>query len=353
MKKSNKKITTSAIALMGGLVLGLAMPKASSAEVLRLYNWTDYTSPELLAKFTKETGIKVQLDTYDSNETLLAKIKSGGGKGYDIFLPSENFLPIFVKEGLIQKVDIKSMANYKYLDKRWRNPSWDPTQEYSVPYQFGITSFAYQSSVYKGPGKSWKEFFEPDATVKGKLAVFKSPDELVGGAAIYLGMKLCSEDPKDYQKIQELLIKQKPFVKVYSSEQVNERLKSGEVVMTHNWDGNTKRAQIDEGMPDVKLAFPKEGAIGFLDSFVINKTAPNPEAAKKFLNFVMDPQNMAIISNAQGYNNPISASYKYLSPSMKKAQALKMPGGYKIFFPGVCSGAATKYRDKVWTTLQK
>ncbi|MDI9314145.1 MAG: extracellular solute-binding protein [Hydrotalea sp.] len=362
MTQVNYKQTTSrrsTIALMGGLLLGTALLAANvnvaraQNNVLHLYNWTDYTSPEFLAKFTKETGIKVQLDTYDSNETLLAKIKSGGGSGYDVFVPSENFLPIFIKQGLVQKVDIKNMPNYKYIDKKWRNPVWDPTHEYHVPYQYGITSFAYRSSLYKGPADSWKEFFEPDDSMKGKIAVFKSPDDVIGSASAYLGIPLCSENAKDYQKIQELLMKQKPFVKVYSSEQVNERLKSGEVVMTHNWDGNTKRAQIDEGITDAKLAFPKEGVVGFFDTVVISSKAPNPEAAKKFLNFLMDPKNMALISNAQGYNNAIPDSYKYFSPTMKKAQALKLPAGYKISFPAACSATAIKYRDKVWTALQK
>lgn len=321
--------------------------RAGAAEVLRMYNWTDYTPADLLKKFEKETGIKVQLDTYDSNETLLSKIKTGGGAGYDIFVPSQGFVPIFIKEGLVQKADIKNMPNYKYVDAKWRAPEWDPTQEYTVPWQLGITSYAYRSSAYKGKGESWKEFYEPSEDLKGKIAVFKSPDDVIDSAAIYLGIKLCSEEPKDYQAIQDLLIKQKPYVKVYSSENINERLKSGEVVMTNNWDGNTKRAQTDEGMGDVKLAFPKEGVAGFVDSVMINAKAPNKAAAEKFMNFIMLPENMAMISNAQGYNNAISESRKYFVAGMKKAQALQYPSGLKIVFSKACPAKAIKLKDKV------
>lgn len=358
-KKTNnlkaKLLQASAIGLACGLLIHATTVAgvAKAGEVLRMYNWTDYTPADLLKKFEKETGVKVVLDTYDSNETLLAKMKSGGGAGYDIFVPSENFVPLFVKAGLLQKVEIKNMPNYKYIDAKWKKPAWDPNQEYTVPWQLGITSFAYRSSLYKGPANSWKEFFEPSEQLKGKIGVFKSPDDTVGSALVYLGKPLCSENADDYKQVLDILMKQKPFVKVYSSENVNERMKSGEVVITHNWDGNTKRAQVDEGIPDAKLAFPKEGAVGFFDTVVVSSKAPNKAAAEKFLNFIMDPQNMAMISNAQGYNNAISASRKYFSDSMKKAQALQMPANYNIILPSTCSEKAIKLKDKVWTAIQK
>ncbi|MGI9460955.1 MAG: extracellular solute-binding protein [Alphaproteobacteria bacterium] len=364
MKKTNKIMTRKRLLgfapslvaglVVGGLLLPAALPTSASAQVLRIYNWTDYTPPGLLKKFEKETGIKVQLDTFDSNETLLAKMKSGGGVGYDLFVPTQNFVQIFVQEGLLEKVDIKNMPNYKYVDKKYRNPEWDPSQEYTVPWQIGHTSFAYNSSKYKGKGKSWKEFFAPDSSVKGKLAVFKSPSDVVDSALIYTGAKLCSENPQDYKKVLSILEKQKPFVRVYSSENVNERLKSGEVIMTNNWDGNTKRAQVDEGLRDVKLAFPKEGTVGFFDVMVMSSKAKNKDAAKKFMNFIMHPKNMAIISNAQGYANAIPKSKRYLDKALRKAQALNPPRKHKIFFTTKpCGQKAIRLTDRVWTSLQK
>lgn len=336
-----------------GLVaaMGWTAP-ATAGEVLHFYNWTDYTPLPLLKKFEKETGIKVQLDTYDSNETLLAKLKAGGG-GYDIVVPSHNFVPIFIKEGLIQKVDIKNMPNYKYVDKQWRNPSWDPNQEYTAPYQMGTQSFAFRSSIYKGKGESWKEFFEPEESIRGKLVVFKDPGEIINEAHLYLGQKICSENPQDYKAIEALLKKQKPFVKLYSSETMNERLKNGVAVMSSNWDGNTKRAVYEDKVKDVIYAYPKEGVTGFFDNLTVATGAPNKAAAEKFINFIMQPENMAAISNAQGYNNAIPASKPFLTKDMQEAQSLQVPKGQKIVFPPACGEKAIQYTDKVWTSVQQ
>ena len=170
---------------------------AQASGKLNLYNWTDYTPTELIDKFEKETGIEVTLDTYDSNETLLAKLQSGA-TGYDLVVPSQHFVDIMVKEGLLMKVDgIADMPNYKYVDERFRNPSWDPEQAYSTPYQMGSASFAYRANSYDGNGSSLKEFFEPNAATCNKLAVFKSPDEVINMAHLYLGSDFCSEDSKE------------------------------------------------------------------------------------------------------------------------------------------------------------
>ena len=166
------------------LTLGtIAISASAQADgKLNLYNWTDYTPTELIDKFEKETGIDVTLDTYDSNETLLAKLQSGA-TGYDLVVPSQHFVDIMVKEGLLMKVDgITKLPNYKYVDERFRNPSWDPTQSYSTPYQMGSASFAYRANSYAGNGSSLKEFFEPSAEACNKVAVFKSPDAVVNMA---------------------------------------------------------------------------------------------------------------------------------------------------------------------------
>ena len=130
-------------------VIVLFSSSAMSAGQLNLYNWVDYTPPELISKFEKETGIKVNIDSYDSNETLLAKLKSGA-TGYDVVVPSQNFVTIMVSEGMLEKISVKSMANYENVDKRWKNPPWDPNQDYTAPYQMGTTSFSINMDGYDG-----------------------------------------------------------------------------------------------------------------------------------------------------------------------------------------------------------
>ena len=201
-----------------------------AAGKLNLYNWADYTPDALIEKFEKETGISVTVDTYDSNETLLAKLQAGGGStGYDLAVPSQHFVEIMIKEGLIEKVDgIKDMPNYKYVAEQFQGPSFDPNQDYSTPWQMGSASWAYRADSYSGDGSSMMEFFKPSEEVCGKVAVFKSPEEVVNMAHLALGSNFCSEDPNEMQAVMDLLIEQKKCVAVYSSEGINERLMSGE-----------------------------------------------------------------------------------------------------------------------------
>ena len=174
-----------------GVALIFGVSTAQGAGELFFYNWTDYTPEDMLQKFEKDTGIKVTMDTYDSNETLLAKLKSGA-TGYDLAVPSSNFVSIMISEDLLQKVDVKSMPNYKNVDPGWQGPAWDPDQMYSSPYQFGTTSFAIRTDAGLSCD-SLKTFFEPEGEACGNLSVFQTPEEVASMAALYLGQKYCDD----------------------------------------------------------------------------------------------------------------------------------------------------------------
>ncbi len=329
--------------------IGLSASVAS-AEELHLYNWTDYTSPDLVKKFEDETGIKVVVDTYDSNETLLAKLKSGA-TGYDVVFPSQHFVEILVKEGLLQKINVKGMPNYKNVDPKFQGPVWDPDQEYSVPWHWGSASVQYRSDLYDGKMESLKEFFEPGENVKGRLQVFKSPDEVLNMANLYLGLPFCSENPQHAKQVLELFKKQKPSVLLYSSENMSDRLANGETVMANAWNGDTLkgRLQVNE---NIVYAYPKEGIIGWFDSIVVPTGAKNVDAAKKFMNFMMAPENIAINSNFARYANAIVGSSKHFADDMKTAPELATPT-VPVKFGQACSAKAQKLIERIWTQLLK
>ena len=325
-----------------------------AAGKLNLYNWADSTPEDLIEKFEKETGISVTVDTYDSNETLLAKLQAGGGStGYDLAVPSQHFVEIMIKEGLIEKVEgIKDMPNYKYVADQFQGPSFDPNQDYSTPWQMGSASWAYRADSYSGDGSSMMEFFKPSDEVCGKVAVFKSPEEVVNMAHLALGSNFCSEDPNEMQAVMDLLIEQKKCVAVYSSEGINERLMSGEVVMHAHWDGYSQVGKW-EGVDDLTYAYPKEGVVGWFDSLVMPKGAKNVEEAKAFMNFVMHPENMAMLSNFAAYANAIPESSKYLSEDMKNATNIQVPDGIPVKFGQACNKESQALIDKVWTKLMQ
>ena len=340
--------------LLVSISLLFASSSLMAAGKLNLYNWADYTPDALIDKFEAETGIEVTVDTYDSNETLLAKLQAGGGStGYDLAVPSQHFVEIMIKEGLIEKIDgIKEMSNYKYVAEQFQGPSFDPTQEYSTPWQMGSASWAYRADSYSGNGSSMMEFFKPSDEVCGKIAVFKSPEEVVNMAHLALGSNFCSEDPNEMQAVMDLLIEQKKCVAVYSSEGINERLMSGEVIMHAHWDGYSQVGKW-EGVDDLTYAYPKEGVVGWFDSLVMPIGAKNVEEAKAFMNFVMHPENMAILSNFAAYANAIPESVNFLSDDMKNATNIQVPDGIPVKFGQACNKESQALIDKVWTKLMQ
>ena len=327
----------------------LMATSAMAQETLHIYNWTDYTAPDLIAKFEAETGIDVVIDTYDSNETLLAKLKAGA-TGYDIVVPSQHFVQIMIQEGLLQALDITSLPNYANVDPRWKNPAWDPEQKYSVPWQWGSASFSYRADLYSGKGESLKEFFEPSEEVRGRLQVFASPDEIYNMANMYLGLDFCSEDPEDAKKVLALLEGQKPYVLTYSSEGMNDKLATGEIIMANHWNGYSLNGR-DEANPNITYAYPKEGIVGWFDSLVVPVGAQNVEAAMQFLDFVMDPENIALESNFAAYSNGIIGASEFMDEALKASPELNPPADVPVKFGEACSPEAQKLIDRVWTKL--
>ena len=332
------------------LIAATALTTAAQAEgTLNIYNWVEYTSPELIAKFEKETGIKVTIDTYDTNETLLAKLKAGG-TGYDIVVPSQHFVQILAKEGLLQETGVGQMEGYKNVDPRWQKPAWDPDAKYCAPWQWGTASIAYRKDLYGKELTSLKEFFAPEGNAKGKVQVFKSPDEVYNLANIYLGKPFCSENPEDAKAVQTLFEAQKPEVVTYNSENQNDNLANGTAVISNNWNGFSMRARTDS-KTDIVYVFPKEGIVGWLDSACVPVSAQNAGNAKLFLDFIMKPENIALQSNYARYSNAITGSEAFMDKDLAAAPEMSVPASVPVKFGEACSPAAQKLIDKVWTRL--
>jgi spermidine/putrescine transport system substrate-binding protein len=342
MKKFIKFLGASAI------TLSLGMTSALAAEELFIYNWTDYTSPDLIKKFEKETGISVTLDTFDSNETLLAKLKSGA-TGYDIVVPSHNFVEIFIKEGLLQEINASKLAGYENIADDFKNSFWDTGNKYTIPWMQGATSFTIDTDVYKGDIHTFDILLNPPKELQGKVGMFKSASDVISIAQIALGIPFCSEDPAEMTKVLELLKQQKTHVKIYSSDGILERLTSGDVAVHQNWSGYSIRAR--EKKASLAYSFPKEGVPSFADNIAVPKGAKNYDNAIKFIEFMMQPENAALQSNFAGYANGIKGSDKFFNDAMKNSPEVNPPAGTKFKFVEACSEKAIKLETKVWETL--
>ena len=344
------RLRTTTIATAAALGCLVAAGPARAAGDLLIYNWTDYTSPDLIKKFEAETGIKVTLDTYDSNETLLAKLKSGS-TGYDIVVVSSDFVPIFAKEGLIQKLDASKLPGFDKIEARWQNPAWDPERTYSIPYDWGVTAFTVNTKFVKEPADSLKLLFDPPEEAKGKVGMMGSPSEVMSLAEVYLGLTPCQTDTANMKKVSDLLEKQAPAVKVYNSDGIIDRQGSGETWIHQAWNGDAARTRAVNA--DVKFVFPKEGVVGWMDNVAIPTGAKDPENARKFVEFMMKPENSGMSSNFTHYASAIQGAEASYDPAMKDAPELKVPADIKMAFTPSCPEAATKLMDRVWTKLKK
>jgi spermidine/putrescine transport system substrate-binding protein len=335
-------------------ILSAPIPAAAQSKELLLFNWANYFPPDLLKRFEAETGIKVTLDTYDTNQTMLAKLQAGG-TGYDIVVPTGPTLQSMIREGLVVPIDAASMPNFKNVRAPFDKPVFDPERKYSVPYMWGTTGFAYDSAKVKG-GKlddSWKEVFDPRPELVGNIAMLSDMGEVFIAAAHYLGFDICPENAEEGQKILDLLLKQKPAVKLYSASGTVDRMATGEVAMHHAWNGSYHRAQ--KRLTTLVYVYPKEGMNLWGDNFAVPKGGKNFQNAKLFVNWMMDPKNAAEASNFTGYNNAIAGSDQHLNDVLKADPAVNPPREYVSRFRSTreCSKAGLDLRERVWTRLRR
>lgn len=338
--------------LLTATALLLATTGLASAEgVLNLYNWGNYTSPELLAKFEKDTGIKVTVTEYDSNDTALAKIETGG-HGFDLVVPSANYIPIYVEKGLIAELDNSKLPNKGNIAPEWADVAWDPMRAHSIPWQWGSTGIAVNTSVYKGDINTSAVFLNVPEELKGKINVVPEMNDIVNLAIMYVGGQPCTEDTEVLKKARDVLLAAKPdwLSMDYGA---TEKLSNNDWAASVNWNGSTMRARLAN--PPVAYGYPKEGYPLFMDSVALLSDAQNVENAYTFLNYIMVPENAAMISAFARYANGIAGSEPFMPEDMKTAPEVVTPAEFKasgVFLP-TCSAKATQYLTAIWTELQK
>lgn len=329
----------------------MAMPVSAHAEgSLAIFNWGDYISEEMVKKFEAKYDVKVTVDTYDSNETMLAKLKSGI-TGYDLAVPGDYMVEILIKEDLVEKVEPNTFENYKNLEPQWADVYWDPGRHYSVPWVWGTTSFTVSTKVYKGDVDTLAVMFNPPDELKGRINLLRDVNDVINAALRYLGLPRCNESPDDLKKVQALLSELKPSVKSFAYES-KELAESGEVDLAQIWNGKAYLAR--KGRPDLQYSYPKEGYTGWMDNLVVIKGAPNLENAKLFMNFLMDPENAAMMTNFTGYANGVAGSEKFVDAGLRDAHEYRPPeGAPQPEFVKVCNEKVIKLYDRLWTNFLK
>ena len=343
--KTAIKMATAATAL-------LALAGAAQAEgALNIYNWGDYTSPEMIKKFEAAHDVKVTITDYDSNDTALAKVRAGG-HGFDIVVPSANYVPIWVREGLLLEARPDQMENFKNVDPRWVDVPWDPGRHYSVPWQWGVTGIGVNSKVYGGDINTSAIFLDPPAELVGKINVAPEMNDVLFATIKYFGGDWCTEDKELLKKVRDKVVeaKTKWLAMDYS---VTEKLPAGDYSAVYYWNGAIMRSRLAN--PDIKFGYPKEGYPIFMDSVAILKDAANVDNAKLFMNFIMEPENAAMISTFAKYANGIKGSQEFMPEEMKTAPELTVPAEFEAAgeFLASCSPEVVDLYSRIWTDVQK
>lgn len=331
-------------------LLAAAQPALAEGE-LHIYNWGNYTNPALLEKFTAETGIKVTLDDYDSNETMLAKVRAGNS-GYDIVVPTDYALRIMIDEGLLAEVRPDQLENFKNVDPQWIDVYFDPGRHYSVPWQWGTTAFAVDTAVYGGDINTLALMFDPPPELQGKINMQPSMDEVFNAALRYMGKELCNSDPETLRAMYEMLLAAKPHWRTMDYGMI-ESLSAGDTALSQGWNGAALRAR--QARPTIAYAYPVEGYSVWMDNVAVLADAQNQENAKIFMNFIMEPENAALISDFAKYANGIVGSEPFIAdPEFAAAPEITPPeGAAKGSFAPVCPPEVVQRYNQIWTNLLK
>lgn len=341
-----KKLITTAAAL--ALTAGMA----SAEGKLVVYHWFEYIPQELLDKFSEEHDVEVVMDTYDSNEALLASLKAGAIGTYDVAVPGDYMVQIMAQEGLLDTIEDGELANKGNIQPEWADPSFDPGRTHSIPYQWGSTSFAVNRDDFDGPIDTTDILFNPPAALSSKINMLDSQGEVMAMAALHMGIPQCSTDREQLKALNAMLQEAKQHWASFNSDTAKEVLVSGDASVGQIYDGFAAKAR-QEGA-NIEYAFPKQGYIVWMDNVVLLKDAPNRDNALKFMDFLLEPENIAAVTNYARYVSGVEGVGPFLDPELAKQPESNPPADAgKGVFIEVCDQQTQEVYDQIWTNLKK
>ena len=333
------------LVLMGGTVAG--------AEELRVYTWSEYMDEEKMpADFEKKFGIKVRLDIYENNEEMVAKLQAGGASQYDIIVPSDYIMPVLINQKLIQPLDHAKLPNLKNLKPLFRKTSYDPGNQYSVAYQWGTVGLMYRKDKVSAEAvKSWSVLFDEQKQA-GAFWLIDSVREMMGIALVYQGYDFNSTNPKELKNAADLLVATKRTRNCMGFKPGvggKNDVVAGTAVAAIVYNGDAIQS-VTEDPEKLGFTIPAEGSEIWFDSMCIPSKAPNPDAGHKWINWILEAEVGAELSNYNQYATPNAASVPFITP-----EDLKNPGIYptddimqKLYFTKDL-GKDNRIMDEAWT----
>ena len=346
-----------------------AAPVIAEEKVLNVYNWPDYIAADMITNFEKETGIKVNYQTFENNEVLQAKLVAGSS-GYDIVVPGSVFVKAQIEAGLLKKLDKAQIPNYQNLDPALMSKliGVDPGNEYVLPWAWSFTTVAInKAKVAKALGKTpmpenaWDLVFNPTYTSKLKscgIAFLDSPTEILPPALHYIGKNAYSEDAADHKAAGEMLAKVRKDIRLFSSTMIDD-VAGGKACVALGWAGDFNiaiaRAKENNNGQDLEVLLPQTGGLIFFDNLAVPADAKHPNNAMAFINYFLKPEVSAALTNELGYPTANKASMANVTPEVAQNKAV-FPDEANLGLmvpPAALGNAARESMTAVYTSFKK
>lgn len=320
---------------------------------LNVFNWGEYIpdgtegSMDINKKFTEITGINVNYTTYENNEAMYAKLKSGG-VSYDIIIPSDYMIERLIREDMLEKIDTNSLSNYKYIDEKYKGIYFDPDNEYSVPYSVGMVGLIYNTKIIGEKLDSWSAMWNPK--YKDEILTFNNPRDAFAISQFLLGQDLNSTNKADWDKAADKLIEQKKILQSYVMDEIFQKMEDGDAGMAPYYAGDFLLMQ--ENNPDLEFVYPKEGTNIFMDSICIPKGAANYEAAKLYINFLLEPDVALEIAEYIYYATPNTSVVNNEDYSLKDNEYLYPKEYPKVQYFHDIDSDIRNYYEYLWESVK-
>ncbi len=282
--------------------------KKSSAGTLNLYVWTEYVPQTVIDQFTEETGITVNVSTFSSNEDMLAKVKSESEGAFDIVQPSDYMVKQMIEQGMLEKIDKTKLTNLSNIGEAYLDKSYDPENQYSIPYQGGVGAIAVNTAKITDPITSYADLFNEKYT--DSMVVLDDYRAVIGMTARSMGYSMNETDETKLVDIKEKLLTLKDIIKLYDSDSPKSALISGDCTLAFCWSAEIALAM--EENSDIQIVYPKEGAYTFMDNWCIPKGAKNYDAAIQFIDYMLKVETA----------KQVMAEFPYVNPNVKAVEAM-------------------------------
>jgi spermidine/putrescine transport system substrate-binding protein/spermidine/putrescine transport system permease protein len=340
-------ISAGAFVLLLGFALGGQRHNFKGGE-LNIYIWSNYLPDDVIAEFEKRFDAKVNIELYDSNEALLAKLQSGS-VSFDIVVPSDYMVAALKAQGMLSAIDRDRLSNFSNLDPRFVGFSYDAENEFSIPYMWGTTGIGYRKDKVSEPVDSWAALWDERYT--DRLAMLDDVREVLGAALKYMGKSLNTVDAGEIRAAAQLLEKQKPMLRAYDSGGFDQMLLSGDAWIAQAYSGQIAKAMAEDS--NIGYAIPKEGCTLFIDNLCIPQAAAHPDLAMEFINFALDGKVAADIANGTGFSSPNLAAKAFIRPDLLANEAAYPPREALDRCELIMElGPAISIYDRYWTEIK-